>query len=90
MTLVERADELMQYAEILLRDHQAIMRHDDRILAEDRMLNARHYRYGIEQKRWLAQAEQAKLYLERSQIALDTVKWAVENAIEIRSRRGGF
>jgi hypothetical protein len=38
MKLVERADELMQYAEILLRDHQAIMRHDDRILAEDRML----------------------------------------------------
>jgi hypothetical protein len=38
MRLVEHADELMQYAEILLRDHRAIMRHDDRILAEDRML----------------------------------------------------
>jgi hypothetical protein len=38
MSLVGHADELMEYAEILLRDHQAIMRHDDRILAEDRML----------------------------------------------------
>jgi hypothetical protein len=38
MNLVERADELMLYAEVLLRDHQAIMRHDHRILAEDRML----------------------------------------------------
>ena len=38
MGLVEHADELMQYAEILLRDHQAIMRHEDRILAEDRIV----------------------------------------------------
>lgn len=37
MNMVERADELMQYVEILLQDHQAIMRHDDRILVEDRM-----------------------------------------------------
>jgi hypothetical protein len=38
MELVEHADELMQYAEVLLGDHQAIMRHDDRTLAEDRMV----------------------------------------------------
>jgi hypothetical protein len=38
MKLVKHADELMQYAEILFGDNQAIMRSDDRILAEDRML----------------------------------------------------
>jgi len=38
MKLVEHADQLMQYAEVLLREHQAIMRHDDRTLAEDRMV----------------------------------------------------
>jgi hypothetical protein len=38
MKLVKHADELIQYAEILLSDHQSVMRNDDRILAEDRML----------------------------------------------------
>jgi hypothetical protein len=38
MKLVKHADELIQYAEILLRDHQSMMRSDDRILVEDRML----------------------------------------------------
>jgi len=45
MELVKHADELMQYAEILLGDHQAIMRHDDRILAEDRMLKVAEVRF---------------------------------------------
>jgi hypothetical protein len=38
MKLEERADEPKQYTEILLSDHQAIIRHDDRVLVEDRML----------------------------------------------------
>jgi hypothetical protein len=38
MKLVEHADELMQHAEILLMENQTIMRYDDRVLAEDRML----------------------------------------------------
>jgi hypothetical protein len=38
MKLVEQADGLMHYADTLLRDHQSIMKRDDRILAEDRML----------------------------------------------------
>jgi len=38
MKLVEHTDELMQHAEILLRENQSIMTYDDRVLAEDRML----------------------------------------------------
>ena len=37
MSLVNHADVLMQDAEALLREHQYIMRRDDRILAEDRI-----------------------------------------------------
>jgi hypothetical protein len=37
MSLVNRADGLMQDAEALLREHQYIMRRNDRILAEDRI-----------------------------------------------------
>ena len=36
--LVQQADEIMRYAEILLGEHQTIIRHDHRTLAEDRML----------------------------------------------------
>ena len=35
---LDAADKLMRYAEILLGDHKATMRHEDRILVEDRML----------------------------------------------------
>jgi hypothetical protein len=38
MKLVKDADELMQHAETLFRGHKSMMRSDDRILAEDRML----------------------------------------------------
>ena len=38
MENVQRADELMRHAEMLLGNHWANMRHDDRILAEDRMI----------------------------------------------------
>ena len=37
MKLVERADGLMQHAEVLYNKHRPIMRPDDRMLAEDRM-----------------------------------------------------
>ena len=36
--LVQQADEIMRYAEILLGEHRTIIRHDHRSLAEDRML----------------------------------------------------
>ena len=36
--------------------------------------SARDYRRGVENKAWPARAEQAKLYFERAQIALETVK----------------
>jgi len=90
MKLVEDADEILHHAEILFRDHQSIMRHDDRILAEDQIVNAWDHRHGVEQRRWPARAGQARLYFEHAQVALNTVKDAVERAIEIRSRRGGF
>jgi hypothetical protein len=38
MKLVEHADEILHYAEILFRDHQSIMRQGDRNVAEDQML----------------------------------------------------
>jgi hypothetical protein len=37
MKLVERADGLMQHAEVLYNKHRPIMRPDDCMLAEDRM-----------------------------------------------------
>jgi len=90
MKLVEHADGLMQHAEVLYEKHQPIMQPDDRILAEDRMTSARDYRRGVENKSWLARAEQAKLYFERAQTALETVKGAVDTAIEIRGRKEGY
>ena len=36
--------------------------------------SARDYRQGVEMKSWSARSEQAKLYFERAQIALETVK----------------
>jgi len=38
------------------------------------LVSARDYRRGVEDKPWIDQAKQAKLYLERAQIALETVK----------------
>lgn len=38
MKLVEHGDELLHYAQILFRDHQSIMRSEDRILVEDHMI----------------------------------------------------
>lgn len=35
---VERADRQIQRAEVLLRDHQSVMRSDDRIFLEEHML----------------------------------------------------
>jgi hypothetical protein len=37
MSLLNYADVLMQDAEALFREHQYIMRHDDRILVEDQI-----------------------------------------------------
>jgi hypothetical protein len=37
MKLVEHADGLMQYAQVLYEKHRPIMRPDDRMLAEDRI-----------------------------------------------------
>jgi hypothetical protein len=38
MSVVERADRLMQEAEVLFRDKKSIMRSDFRDVAEDQML----------------------------------------------------
>jgi len=90
MKLVEQADGFMQCAQVLYEQHGPIMRPDDRMLAEDRMSSARDYRQGVEAKSWPGQGDQAKLYLERAHIALETVKGAVDMAIEIRSRKERF
>jgi len=74
MKLVENADGLMQKAEKLFQDHQSNMRSDDRSLSEDRIINAKDFRDGIERKPWPNRAEQARLYHEQAQAALDAVK----------------
>ena len=38
MNVVERADRQMQYAKVLFRNHQSVMRSDDCILAKDQIL----------------------------------------------------
>jgi hypothetical protein len=48
----------------------------DQILTRFPLDSARDYRQGVEAKSWLGQGDQAKLYLERAQIALETVKVA--------------
>ncbi len=40
----------------------------------DLLGSAKDFRHGVEKKPWPAQARQAKLYSERAQEALDTVK----------------
>ena len=47
--------------------------------------SAKEFRLGVEEKSWIAKAEQAKLYSERAQMVLDTVK--VGNTISPTSER---
>jgi len=88
MKLVKHADGMVQSAEVLFRNHQSIMRGDDRILAEDWILSAKKLRRGVERKLWLARVRQARLYFELARSALDKIKEAVEMAVEIRNREG--
>ncbi|KAI0274573.1 hypothetical protein BGY98DRAFT_1098870 [Russula aff. rugulosa BPL654] len=76
---VERADRQIQRAEVLLRDHQSVMRSDDRIFLEEHMLCAKEFRFGVERKSWRAKVEQAKQYSKRAQMVLDMIKDIVEN-----------
>jgi len=41
---------------------------------EDFSYSASDFRHGVEEKSWLAQAEQARLYFNQAQDALETVK----------------
>ncbi|KAH9057252.1 hypothetical protein EDB87DRAFT_1578883 [Lactarius vividus] len=74
MKTVEGADRLMQHAHVLYEQYEHIMKPIERTLAEDRMSFANDVRHGVEEKFWLAQAEQASLYSDRAQEALETVK----------------
>ncbi|KAI9451766.1 hypothetical protein BJY52DRAFT_1226488 [Lactarius psammicola] len=74
MKTVEEADRRMQHAHVLYEHYEHIMRPIDRTLAEDRITFATDVRHGVEEKFWLAQAEQANQYSGRAQEALETVK----------------
>ncbi|KAI0245153.1 hypothetical protein BJV78DRAFT_1288889 [Lactifluus subvellereus] len=89
MKLIERADVLMQQAQMLYEQHEHWMKPDDRILAEDRMTIASDFMRCAKEKSLLTRAEPAKLYLDRAQEALETVKGAVDATIEIRKRKEG-
>jgi hypothetical protein len=90
MRIVEQADRLMQQAHVLYDQYEHIMRPIDRTLAESRMTHATDIRHGVEEKFWLAQAEQANLYSDHAQEALETVKGCVDDAIDIRGRKDGL
>ncbi|KAI9451765.1 hypothetical protein BJY52DRAFT_1226487 [Lactarius psammicola] len=89
MKILEHADKLMEHARALYENYEQIMKPIDRTVAEDRMTLANDFRHGVEGKSWLAQTEQAKLYFNQAQEALETVKRCVDEAIEIRCRKEG-
>ncbi|KAH8987539.1 hypothetical protein EDB86DRAFT_2832239 [Lactarius hatsudake] len=74
MKTVEGADRLIQHAHVLYEQYEHIMKPIERTLAEDRITFATDVRHGVEEKFWLAQGEQASLYSDLAQEALETVK----------------
>ncbi|KAH9166412.1 hypothetical protein EDB89DRAFT_1910729 [Lactarius sanguifluus] len=91
MKTVEGADRLIQHAHVLYEQYEHIMKPIERTLAEDRMTFATEVRHGVEEKFWLSQGEQASLYSDLAQEALETVKVRfVDEAIEFRGRKEGL
>ncbi|KAH8987542.1 hypothetical protein EDB86DRAFT_2832242 [Lactarius hatsudake] len=82
--VLEEADRLMEQAGALYENHKQIMKPINRTVAEDKMTWAKDFRHGVEEKSWMDQAEQAKLYFNQAQEALETVKKCVDKEIEIR------
>ncbi|KAH8989502.1 hypothetical protein EDB86DRAFT_3080947 [Lactarius hatsudake] len=72
--ILKEADKLMEQARALYENHEQIMKPIDRTVAEDKMTWAKDFRHGVEEKSWMDQAEQAKLYFNQAQEALETVK----------------
>ncbi|KAH9166413.1 hypothetical protein EDB89DRAFT_1910730 [Lactarius sanguifluus] len=72
--ILDEADRLMEHTRALYEKHEQIMNPIDRTVAEDKMTWANDFRHGIEDKSWMDQAEQAKLYFNQAQEALETVK----------------
>lgn len=89
MKIVEQADRLMNQAQVLYEKYEHIIGPTDRTVAEGKMTIAEDCRHGMGEKSWLAKAAHAKLYLNKAQEALDTVKKYVNEAVEIRSQKEG-
>ncbi|KAH9035117.1 hypothetical protein EDB83DRAFT_2318804 [Lactarius deliciosus] len=97
MKIVEQANRLMQRAQVLYEEHENIMEPKDREEAKDRMIefsdnltrSAKGLKRSVQERFWLAQAEEAKRYLNRAQEALGMIKRIVDETIEIGSQKEG-
>ncbi|KAH9168337.1 hypothetical protein EDB89DRAFT_1909407 [Lactarius sanguifluus] len=97
MKIVEQANRLMQRAQVLYEEHENIMEPKDREEAKDRMIefsgnltrSAKGLKRSVQERFWLAQAEEAKRYLSRAQEALGMIKRIVDETIEIGSQKEG-
>ncbi|KAH9014230.1 hypothetical protein EDB85DRAFT_1899338 [Lactarius pseudohatsudake] len=72
--ILREADKLMEHARALYENYEQIMKPVDRTVAKDKMTWANDFKHGLEEKSWMDQAEQAKLYFNQAQEALETVK----------------
>lgn len=84
MKLVENADRLLEHAHAIYENYSEIMEPTHRTTANDRMALAMDFRHGIEDKSWLVQVQQARLYANQAKEALEIVKNFVDDAISIR------
>ncbi|KAI9451016.1 hypothetical protein BJY52DRAFT_1226895 [Lactarius psammicola] len=91
MKIVEQANRLIQHAQVLYEKHQDIIEPKDREVAKDRMSNfsrsAKVLKHSVQDRFWLAQAEEAKRYLSHAQEALGIVKRIINDANEIGSQK---
>ncbi|KAI9447455.1 hypothetical protein H4582DRAFT_2051211 [Lactarius indigo] len=87
MKVVEQANRLMQNAQFLYEEHENIMGPKDRKVAKDRMSDAKGLKRSVQERFWLAQAEEAKRYLNHAQEAFGMVKRIVDEAIEVGSQK---
>ncbi|KAH8982625.1 hypothetical protein EDB86DRAFT_3085993 [Lactarius hatsudake] len=72
--ILREADKLMEHARALYENYEQIMKPVDRTVAKDKMVWANDFKHGMEGKSWMDQAEQAKLYFNQAQEALETAK----------------
>jgi hypothetical protein len=87
MKIVDQANRLMQRAQVLYEKHENIMEPKDREVVEHRMRGAEDFKHDVQEMFWLAQTEEAKLYLNHAQEVLRMVKRIVDNAMEITGQK---